>query len=227
MIALISLCPTGQKDTEKRTKGTHAKPFVCRDCGTPCACVCERFLERGQRRCACVCVCVSKISGTAKYKALKVARKPLFPRRPLLPLLIFSFAVIIHTVNCSPLTRDYRFRCKVRQNLLKMQIFYREIPQKRISLFPIPYFVSKLYGIITLRRMTVFPTDWEVYSQPIGNCAPSGWDSCSQPIGNRPLGPRLWTYLLQTPRIAPPSLMQALHRQLHLPSDKTDIQGRE
>ena len=42
----------------------------------------------------CVCVCVSKISGTAKYKALKVARKPLFPRRPLLPLLIFSFAVI-------------------------------------------------------------------------------------------------------------------------------------
>ena len=44
--------------------------------------------------CVCVCVCVSKISGTAKYKALKVARKPLFPRRPLLPPLIFSFAVI-------------------------------------------------------------------------------------------------------------------------------------
>ena len=44
--------------------------------------------------CVCVFVCVSKISGTAKYKALKVARKPLFPRRPLLPPLIFSFAVI-------------------------------------------------------------------------------------------------------------------------------------
>ena len=44
--------------------------------------------------CVCVCVCVSKISGTAKYKALKVAGKPLFPRRPLLPPLIFSFAVI-------------------------------------------------------------------------------------------------------------------------------------
>ena len=37
----------------------------------------------------------------------------------------------IHTVNCSLLTRDYRFRGKVRQNLLKMQIFYREIPQNR------------------------------------------------------------------------------------------------
>ena len=57
--------------------------------------VCERFLEgRSATVRLCVCVCVSKISGTAKYKALKVARKPLFPRRPLLPPLIFSFAVI-------------------------------------------------------------------------------------------------------------------------------------
>ena len=124
-----------------------------------------RTFFRGRSATVRLCVCVSKISGTAKYKALKVARKLLFPRRPLLPPLIFSFAVIIHTVNCSLLTRDYRFRGKVRQNLLKMQIFYREIPQKRISLFPIPYFVSKLYGIIR--------SDGWPYSQPIGRCIPN------------------------------------------------------
>lgn len=46
-----------------------------------------------------LCVCVSKISETAKYKALKYARKLLFLRTPLLLPLIFAFVIIMH---CQP-----------------------------------------------------------------------------------------------------------------------------
>ena len=61
----------------------------------------KNILKRSQRRCAClcVCVCVSKISETAKYKALKYARKLLFLRTPLLLPLIFAFVIIMH---CQP-----------------------------------------------------------------------------------------------------------------------------
>ena len=73
------------------------------DKGNSCEALCLPGLRHAMRarmrtffrgRSATVRLCVSKISGTAKYKALKVARKLLFPRRPLLPPLIFSFAVI-------------------------------------------------------------------------------------------------------------------------------------
>ena len=34
LIVLIYPCPMGQKDTEKRTKGTRGEPFVHRGCDT-------------------------------------------------------------------------------------------------------------------------------------------------------------------------------------------------
>ncbi|WP_424044966.1 hypothetical protein, partial [Prevotella denticola] len=52
----------------------------------------------------------------------------------------------IHTVNCSLLTRDYRFRGKVRQNLLKMQIIYREIPQNHLRLLLITFSPTRIFS---------------------------------------------------------------------------------
>ena len=127
-----------------------------------------------------------KISGTAKYKALKVAGKLLFPRRPLLPLLIFSFAVIFtqstavswqETTDSGAKLDKICWRCKYfTEKFRKREFLYSPSPTSYQS-YTVSY--APTDDRIPNRLGGVFPTDWELCSQRLGLLFPTDWKSSS------------------------------------------------